>query len=129
MERELKAIFDNIKSDIKDENIQGYKNLLFTIYSSNKLEDEHLQAELKDFINLLFNEGYIKEEQNCSCKDGACSCKNKDKKQIMVDAKTGEKIPIDAMTLNTFSNIISSTMNPMIHQRIAKRFTVKTTPD
>lgn len=129
MERELKAIFDNIKSDIKDENIQGYKNLLFTIYSSNKLEDEHLQAELKDFINLLFNEGYIKEEQNCSCKDGACSCQNKDKKKIIIDAKTGEKIPIDAMALNTFSNIISSTMNPMIHQRIAKRFTVKTTPD
>lgn len=62
----LTTVFQEILTQIYKNDISGYKNLLFIIYKNQLDLDSNLNEDIFTFLEFLFNEGVIVENNNPS---------------------------------------------------------------
>ena len=99
-EKRLDLLLQEIKNNIEQGDIKGYKDLLFILKDLDKYE-ESIQDDIKSFLTQLFDEEIITEKV-CQCDTG--------------------KEPLDIMTMYQFDKFISSHLSNLIESDIRYRF-------
>jgi hypothetical protein len=76
MELTLQTIFNQLKEDIQQNNIEGYKNLLYIIYDNQKNfgSESTLTSDINDFLAQLFEQGIITQNLDMAGQKDCPTC-------------------------------------------------------
>jgi hypothetical protein len=121
MEQELIDVLNNIQEAIKNNDIRGYKNLLYLIYQNNEMDgNEEIKQTINNFIHILFSEKIIVEnsEQQPQQQQECCL----DKGATYGKEKPYSKEPIDIQVAKQFVDILPTTIYPSLNESIRRRF-------
>lgn len=120
MELTLQTIFNQLKQNIQQDNIEGYKNLLYIIYDNQKNlgSESTLTADINDFLAQLFEQGIITqnlsvaEQKDCpTCHDGC-------------DDHNDQFHCLDLETYSRFSHLVAPAIVPTLTRVNKERFKV-----
>lgn len=121
MNQELINLLSQIQDAIKNNDLSGYKSLLYLIYQNNHMEgNEEVKGIIDNFIEILFSEKIIIEENNQSHQQQECGCQ--DKGLTRGKEKPYSREPIDTQVARQFSEIIPATLYPSVNESIRRRF-------
>lgn len=121
MNQELINLLSQIQDAIKNNDLSGYKSLLYLIYQNNHMEgNEEVKGIIDNFIEILFSEKIIAEENNQPHQQQECGCQ--DKGLTRSKEKPYSREPIDTQVARQFSEIIPVTLYPSVNESIRRRF-------
>lgn len=121
MNQELINLLSQIQDAIKNNDLSGYKSLLYLIYQNNHMEgNEEVKGIIDNFIEILFSEKIITEENNQPHQQQECGCR--DKGLTYGKEKPYNREPIDTQVARQFSEIIPVTLYPSVNESIRRRF-------
>ena len=124
MEQEFIDLLSRIQEAIKNNDLRGYKNLLYLIYQNNEMEgNEEIRQTINNFIHILFTEKIITEDGNNipQSNQNPENCCN-DRGATFGKAKPYTKEPVDIQVAAMFADIIPATLYPSINESIRRRF-------
>lgn len=122
MEQEFIDVLNNIQEAIKNNDIRGYKNLLYLIYQNNEMDgNEEVKQTINNFIHILFTEKIIVEDDEQQQPQQQLQC-CPDKGATYGKEKPYSKEPIDIQVAKQFVDILPTTIYPSLNESIRRRF-------
>lgn len=121
MEQEFIDVLNNIQEAIKNNDIRGYKNLLYLIYQNNEMDgSEEVKQTINNFIHILFSEKIIVENDGQQPQQQQQCCP--DKGATYGKEKPYSKDPVDIQVAQQFVDILPTTIYPSLNESIRRRF-------
>lgn len=122
MEQEFIDVLNNIQEAIKNNDIRGYKNLLYLIYQNNEMDgSEEVKQTINNFIHILFSEKIIVEDDGQQQPQQQPQC-CPDKGATYGKEKPYSKEPVDIQVAKQFVDILPTTIYPSLNESIRRRF-------
>jgi hypothetical protein len=119
MELTLQTIFNQLKQDIQQNNIEGYKNLLYIIYDNQKNfgSESTLTSDINDFLAQLFEQGIITQNLGMMEQRDCPICNN--------DRDHDDRFHcLDLEVYSRFSDLVAPAIVPTLTRINKERFKV-----
>ena len=122
MEQEFINVLSHIQEAIKNNDLRGYKNLLYLIYQNNEMDgNEEVKQTINNFIHILFTEKIIVEDDNSQPSQNPEKC-CVDKGATYGKEKPYTKEPLDMQVAREFAGVLPATLYPSLNESIRRRF-------
>lgn len=118
MELTLQTIFNQLKQDIQQDNIEGYKTLLYIIYDNQKNlgSESSLTPDINNFLAQLFEQGIITQKLGVAEQGNCPTCQD--------DHHDDQFHCLDLETYSRFQHLVSPAIVPTLTKINKERFKV-----